>query len=136
MLAFGTFDLLHPGHRSFLRQARRFGKELTVVVARDDNAEKLKGRRPMQDQDTRLANVARLPFVSKAMLGQADINHRYRLIKELKPDVIALGYDQYLLTLKLEDDLKALGLPTKVMRCKAYRPDVYKSSALRDKLGA
>lgn len=134
VLAFGTFDLLHPGHLSFLRQARRLGTELIVVVARDANAEKLKGRRPIQDETTRLAQVSRLPFVTQAMLGQEKLEHRFGLIKQLQPDVIALGYDQFLMTMKLERDLKTLGLHTTIVRCRAFRPDLYKSNLLRPKV--
>ncbi|MDP3985933.1 MAG: adenylyltransferase/cytidyltransferase family protein [Candidatus Veblenbacteria bacterium] len=134
VLAFGTFDLLHAGHLSFLRQARKLGRELYAVVARDKNSEKLKGRKPLQNENARLAGVSRLPFVTKALLGQAELSHRYQLVREIDPDVIALGYDQFLLTTTLEQDLKILGLNIKLVRLKPYRADHYKSSILRAKL--
>jgi len=35
VMVFGTFDIFHPGHRSFLNQAKKYGNYLIVVVARD-----------------------------------------------------------------------------------------------------
>lgn len=134
VLVFGTFDLLHPGHLSFLRQARDLARELYVVVARDKNSEKLKGRRPVQNEDLRLNALAKLPFVTKAMLGQAELNHRYQLVSETNPNIIALGYDQFLLTTTLEKDLLSLGLDIKLIRLKPYKADRYKSSILRQGL--
>jgi len=133
VLVFGTFDLLHAGHLSFLRQARKLGHELIVVVARDANAEKLKGKKPVQNEQTRLNAIMKLPFVTKAMLGQAELNHRYKLVQQINPDVIALGYDQFLLTTRLKEDLASLGLTVQIVRLKPYRADRYKSSILRKK---
>jgi len=135
VLVFGTFDLLHAGHLSFFRQARKLGCELYVVVARDNNAEKLKGKRPVQSEQIRLSAVAKLPFVTKAMLGQVELDHRYQLVREIKPDVIALGYDQFLLTTNLKEDLKALGLEINIRRLKPYHAERYKSTILRNQLG-
>lgn len=135
VLVFGTFDLLHPGHLSFLRQARELGHKLYVVVARDKNAEKLKGRKPIQNEQIRLRAVSKLPFITQALLGQIELNHRYRLVKEINPDIIALGYDQFLLTTTLEKDLAAMGLKTRLVRLKPYKADRYKSTILRRELG-
>ncbi len=134
VLVFGTFDLLHPGHLSFLRQARDLARELYVVVARDKNSEKLKGRRPIQNEELRLNAVSKLPFVTKAMFGQIELDHRYKLVGDINPNVIALGYDQFLLTTTLEKDLANLGLDIKLTRLKPYRADKYKSSILRQSL--
>ncbi len=135
VLVFGTFDLLHPGHLSFLRQARKLGKELYVVVARDENSKKLKGRKPIQNEQFRLNAIAKLPFVTRALLGQKEINHRYKLVKEINPGIIALGYDQFLMTTTLKNDLIALGLNNIIIkRLKPYQAHLYKSSILRKKL--
>lgn len=131
VLVFGTFDLLHPGHLSFLRQARKLGAELIVVVARDKNSAKLKGRLPIQNEQLRLRAITKLPFVNKAILGQEELNHRYNLVKEISPGIIALGYDQFLLTTTLANDLKTIGLNVEIIRLKPYRADKYKSSILR-----
>lgn len=57
VMAFGTFDLFHPGHVFYLSEAERYGDDLIVVIARDNRVEKLKGRRPKDDEQTRQKNV-------------------------------------------------------------------------------
>ncbi len=131
ILAFGTFDLLHPGHRYFLRQAKQLGKELVVVVARDKNVLRLKGYLPEQNERTRLRAVRRLQFVTRATLGQREFNHRYTLVRKLKPDIIVLGYDQSTRAQSFARDLGHLGLKPKLVRIRAFHPERYKSSLLR-----
>jgi FAD synthetase len=123
-MVFGVFDLLHPGHVSFLRQAKRLGDFLIVSVARDLNVEKVKGRKPAQNEKQRLNKVSRLPFVNKAVLG--GVKNAIPHIKKEKPDVIALGYDQ-----KSYVDLKQLKKVAKVVRLKPFKPRIFKSSRLR-----
>jgi FAD synthetase len=134
VLAFGTFDLLHPGHRNFLRNASKLGKKLVVVVARDRNVWKLKNKRPTQGERARLRAVRKLSFVSRATLGQREFNHRYNLVQKLKPDIIALGYDQLTRTSSLAKDLRKLGQAVKIVRLKPFHPERYKSSLLRARL--
>ena len=131
VLVFGTFDLLHPGHRWFLRAAKRLGRELVVVVARDHNVLKLKGRLPLQKEQTRLKAVRKVKLVTQAQLGQREFNHRYTLVKKLKPDVLALGYDQMTRTTSLAKDLRKVGLRPKLVRLKPFHPERYKSSLIK-----
>jgi FAD synthetase len=96
VLASGVFDLLHLGHVKFLEEAKRAGgpnSELVVIVARDSTVEKTKGRRPIMSEDQRRALVESLKVVDWALLGfeTLDIGE---VIAKVKPDVIALGYDQ------------------------------------------
>lgn len=131
VLAFGTFDLLHPGHCWFLRHAKRLGSKLIVVVARDANVLRLKGRRTIQGERLRLRAVRQLSCVTRATLGQREFNHRYALVHKLKPDIIALGYDQHTRTRSLQRDLAALGLRPKLVRIGSFHPERYKSSLLK-----
>jgi len=96
VLASGVFDLLHLGHVKFLEEAKRVGgpkSELIVIVATDKTVEKTKGRKPIMAEDQRRTLVESLKVVDKAMLGfeTLDIDE---IISKVKPDVIALGYDQ------------------------------------------
>jgi FAD synthetase len=96
VLASGVFDLLHLGHVKFLEEAKRAGgpkSELIVIVATDKTVEKTKGRKPIMAEDQRRALVESLKVVDKAFLGfeTLDISE---IISKVKPDVIALGYDQ------------------------------------------
>jgi FAD synthetase len=86
VMATGVFDLLHLGHVYFLKEAKKLGDELVVVVATDKTAKKLK-HVPITPEDMRVKLVAELKPVDKAVLGYED--DRYRIVKELKPDIIA-----------------------------------------------
>jgi len=96
VLASGTFDLLHLGHVKYLEEAKKAGgknTKLVVIVARDKTVEKRKGGKPIMPEEHRRALVESLKVVDEAILGyeRFDIG---AVIEELKPDVIAVGYDQ------------------------------------------
>lgn len=131
ILAFGVFDLLHPGHLAFLKQARRLGNELVVVVTRDDVAKQEKGRRPRLSVRERMELVAGVRWVDRVVMG--DPPQRYfSVIRRLKPDIIAIGYDQPCDVPSFRKTLTALGLPhTRIVRLKEYKGHRYHSSRLR-----
>ena len=131
VLVFGTFDLLHAGHRSFLRQARGLGGELIVAIGRDRIVQKLKGRRPVHTEIRRQKLVEMLPIVGLAILAPRDPRRRFDFIRRLKPHTIALGYDQTHYTERLADDLKRRGLRIRLVRLRPYRAKRYKTSLLR-----
>lgn len=125
VMAFGTFDCLHQGHRNFLKQAKANGDELIVVVARDATVASVKGHRPMQPEGERLRKVQTLPGVNVAVLGE--LGDKYEVIRRFQPDAICLGYDQQAFT----DRLAATFPQIKIHRLKAYHPERYKSSRRR-----
>ncbi len=128
VMVFGVFDLLHPGHISFLKQAKKFGS-LIVSVARDKNVKKVKGKLPVFDEKKRIEHVKQLKLANKVVLGadKDPIPH----IKKEKPDIIALGYDQGTYVKNLSEQLQKVGLKTNVIRLKPFRPEVFKSSIIR-----
>lgn len=131
IMVFGTFDIVHPGHEHFFTQARSLAEDshLIVSVARDSAAQRTRGTAPRHGEQDRLKKIAAHPLVERAMLGD-EAGYIEHIAKE-KPDIIALGYDQdgeYVEN--LEKDLQAVGLATRVVRLKAHRPDVYKTSRL------
>lgn len=128
VLCFGTFDGLHPGHEDYFRQAKELGDRLVVVVARDETVKIVKSRASVQDESTRLRAVEQHPLVDEARLGWP--GDKYRVIEDVRPDIILLGYDQQAFTETLEETLRSRGLSCKVVRATAYKPDVYKSSKL------
>lgn len=96
VLASGVFDLLHLGHVRFLEDAKKAGgpdAKLIVIVAKDSTAEKLKGKKPIMNEDQRRALVESLRVVDEAVLGYEGLDIG-EVIARIKPDVIALGYDQ------------------------------------------
>lgn len=128
VLVFGTFDKLHDGHLSFLRQAREHGK-LTVVVTRDSNVKKIKKKKPAQNERKRVTNVKK--FADKVMLGEKKVT--YRLIKKINPDLICIGYDQKPTIAQARKILERLGMKNvKLKKMKPHKPKFYKSSLLNE----
>lgn len=134
VLVFGTFDILHPGHRDMFRQARALADnvKLIVSVARDKNVVRIKGRAPRHDEHARLERVKALPEVSRATLG--GIREHMPHIIRLNPDIIALGYDQKAYVAGLRQELRAAGLKTKVVRLNPFHPEKFKSSFMNHKV--
>jgi|GEM_PF-900733 mutator protein MutT len=100
VLTFGTFDQLDTEHRFFLEEAAEFGDRLVVAVARDRHVEQLKGKRPLENEQTRLQNVEKLVAVDQAVLCD-EVLGDYRVIDTIRPDRIVIGFDQK----ALDDDL-------------------------------
>ena len=112
VLATGTFDLLHPGHVYFLTQARALGDELFVIVGRDSNV--THKQKPIVPEVQRLEMIDALEMVNKALLGsEKDI---FEPLKQIRPDIITLGYDQYFDTNDLETEITKRGIFAKVVR--------------------
>lgn len=113
VMATGVFDLLHPGHLYFLTEARRLGDELVVVVARDQTARRLK-HEPYVPEHIRREMVESLKPVDRAILGSTtDI---YATVVDVKPDIIALGYDQRFNEREVESECARRGVPARVVR--------------------
>lgn len=127
VLVFGTFDILHPGHKYFLIQAKKHGNLLFVVVARDLTVKQIKKEFPVNNETERLKAVQVLGYVNKAMLGSTDMD-KYKIIEEIKPDIICLGYDQKAFVDDLQAELEKRGLKPMIVRIKAYKPDEQRSS--------
>ncbi len=125
VLAFGTFDRLHPGHEYFLSEAKKLGDYLVVVVALDETVQLVKNRSAKQNQTERLENVEKNHNVDKARLGNS--GDKYKVIEEEKPDIIALGYDQHAFTDQLEIKF---GKTLPIIRIDSFFPEKYKSSKM------
>ena len=123
VMAFGTFDGLHPGHRHYLESARSYGDELVVVVARDRNVRRLKRKRPEQKERARLAAVAGTGLADRVYLGRRF--NRYKILRKQQPDVVCLGYDQ-----AADEKELARQFAGRIVRLDAYQPDKYKSSLM------
>ena len=96
VIASGVFDLLHLGHVRFLEEAKKAGgpeAELIVIIARDSTVLKRKGEEPVMPENQRCALVDSLKVVDCAMLGFEGFDMG-KVVEKIKPDVIAVGYDQ------------------------------------------
>ena len=92
-ITFSTFDLLHAGHLHYVEQAKSLGDELIVVVAHDDTVRKQK-HEPVTNQELRRRMVEGLKPVDKAIVGNPPSEPIFDILNTVKPDIIALGYDQ------------------------------------------
>ena len=129
VMVFGTFDVFHKGHQIFLKQARKLGEFLIVVVALDKTVRKVKKHKTRNSEAKRLLTVKKSGLVDKVILG--NLTDKYAVIKKYKPDVIGLGYDQDIFTSELQDRLAEFKLDkTRIIRLKSYYPKKYKSSLL------
>lgn len=92
VLAEGCFDILHIGHISYLKEAKKQGDVLFVAVNSDRTVRILKGKeRPVFPLKERLEIVASLEFVDYAFMY--DSTSTNKLLKEIKPDIYAKGTD-------------------------------------------
>ena len=131
VMATGVFDLLHPGHVFFLTEARKLGDELVVVVARDQTARRLK-HEPYVPEHLRREMVESLKPVDRAVLGSAtDI---YATVEQLKPEIIALGYNQLWNVKEVEAECARRGVPVKVVRLTARPHDELATRKLIDRI--
>ncbi len=114
VLASGVFDIIHPGHVYFLKEARALGDHLTVLVTSDGHAERTK-RKPHHAADKRASLVKSLEFVDDVFVGSDPYSLRLSL-EASNPDVIALGHDQQLDEEFLKEEAAQLGWAVEVMR--------------------
>ena len=117
-MATGTFDLLHMGHIYYLKEAKKLGDRLAVVVSTDSTVRRLK-HEPINSEQIRLALIKELKIVDEAYIGhEEDI---YEIVKEIKPDIIALGFDQYHDEKTIRTELKKRNINAKVVRLSEFK---------------
>lgn len=129
VMVFGTFDYLHAGHENLFIQARELGDEIVAIIARDKTVRNIKGETPDHNEKERLENLKNTGWAEMVFLGNP--KDKTKVIKEYRPDIIALGYDQFAFTYRLEKFLMDIKLDAKIVRLKPYRPDMYKSSIIK-----
>jgi D-beta-D-heptose 7-phosphate kinase/D-beta-D-heptose 1-phosphate adenosyltransferase len=89
----GVFDLLHPGHVRYLKEARQSGDALIVAVNSDRSVRTLdKGAdRPLTPDVERAEVVAALDCVDATVIF--DEPTPYEIVRALQPDVLVKGAD-------------------------------------------
>lgn len=131
ILAFGSFDPLHEGHRDFLHQAKALGTHLTVVVAPNEAIATNKGYTPFSSLEDRIEAVKALKIADTVLPGTTTADP-YQLLRDLAFDVIAIGYDQLPNDEIIRRELDVRGKQqVQILRLQPFHPEKYKSSFIR-----
>jgi cytidyltransferase-like protein len=121
VLAGGVFDIIHPGHIHTLNAAKSLGDVLVVVVATDNTAVKMKKRRPLHSKEQRQELVNSLIMVDLCLIGQED--DIFKTVNLVKPQIIALGYDQVHQEKFIIEGCKKIDLDARVARLQSPIPE-------------
>lgn len=127
VMVFGTFDLLHEGHRFLVEEARKRGR-VTVVVARASNVERIKGKPPDESDEERMAALRTAFPDVRVILG--DARDFLKPLRDEQPDLLLFGYDQ-----ALPPGISEQDLPCPLERAGAFRPEIFKSSLMKKRKG-
>jgi len=125
VLAGGVFDIIHPGHIHTLNAAKALGGILVVAIATDKTAKKMKKRSPLHTQELRRELVSCLSMVDKAIVGHED--DIFQTVKEVKPNIIVLGYDQIHQEKFISDGCKRINLNVEIVRLESPVPHLSSS---------
>ena len=121
VLAGGVFDIIHPGHIYTLNAAKALGDILVVVVATDNTSVRMKKRKPLHSQKQRQELVESLSMVDLCLVGQED--DMFKTVNRVRPQIIALGYDQVHQEKFIKDGCKRIELEASVARLQSPIPD-------------
>ena len=125
VLAGGVFDIIHPGHINTLNAAKNLGDVLVVVVATDKTALKMKKRKPLHNAQLRQELVSSLSMVDLCIIGDED--NIFRTVDLVKPNIIALGYDQTHQEKYITDGCRKINLDVTVARLESPSPETSSS---------
>ena len=125
VLAGGVFDIIHPGHINTLNAAKNLGDVLVVVVATDKTALKMNKRNPLHNAQLRQELVSSLSMVDLCIIGDED--NIFRTVDLVKPNIIALGYDQTHQEKYITDGCRKINLDVTVARLESPRPETSSS---------
>lgn len=125
-LLFGVFDGLHAGHKFFISEAEARCDELTVIVAPDSAVKELKGKEPLEKLDERIRALSEWNRALDVRAGD-ERNGSWKVVRDERPNVIFLGYDQR----DLAKEVESFGIRTVILG--AHEPEKYKSSLLNGK---
>jgi FAD synthetase len=124
IVATGTFDILHPGHLFYLRESKKLGDELWVIIAREQNV--IHKPRPIVPEEQRLKMILGLRCVDHAILGdKIDI---FRPIVEIGPEVVTIGFNQKYSEKWLTSQMRERGICADVVRIGPFCDSAFNSS--------
>ena len=125
VLAGGVFDIIHPGHIHTLNDAKKLGDVLVVVIATDKTAIKMKKREPLHSAELRRELVSSLSMVDLCIIGNEE--NIFKTVDLVKPQIIAIGYDQTHQEKFITEGCKKINLDVTVARLESPRPETSSS---------
>lgn len=133
VLAGGCFDIVHPGHIAFFEKAKQAGDILIVVVESDEAVRKIKGEdRPintLQDRARTISAIHPVDYVIPLPFFESDKNY-FRLVKTIKPDIIAVTGGDPLYSIKSKQAEAVNGRVVEVIE----RIQDYSTTKIADKI--
>ena len=128
VMGFGTFDAVHPGHLFYLGELGKLGDELLIVIARDANVERIKGKPPHFTEEERKQAVVQTGLADRVILG----NHGdvLQVLRDFQPDFLGFGYDQRVNIEELKEKFPEI----EMIRLDSHEPHKYKSSLIKEAL--
>jgi cytidyltransferase-like protein len=124
----GTFEVIHAGHLYTIQEAKKLGDILVVVVARDITVRKRKKREPIAPEEERVKVAGAIRQVDAAILGSE--TNIYDTLERVKPDIVALGYDQYHAEEDIVREARRRGMEISVTRLDSPFPTLKTSKIL------
>ncbi|MGY4385110.1 rfaE bifunctional protein nucleotidyltransferase chain/domain [Pedobacter sp. UYP24] len=110
----GCFDIIHPGHISYLGEAASYGDVLVVGLNTDRSVKELKGEsRPINDEFSRSQLLASMFFIDAVVLF--DDETPAELIELVEPDVLVKGGDYNIETIVGAKEVLEKGGEVKVL---------------------
>ena len=94
VFCWGTFDILHQGHLEFLKDAKRHGNRLAVIVITDATCYENKGRMPKHTQAERGRALESMPIVDEVILASGELEKDIERYASMRPYAFVFGYDQ------------------------------------------
>lgn len=126
----GGFEVIHHGHIYTIEKARSLGDMLVVAVATDSTIRRRKAREPIANEEERARMLSSLRQVDAAVIGsEGDI---FETLVKVKPDIVALGYDQYHSESDVAKGAEKRGVNVRIVRLGASDRRVKTSSLLSD----
>lgn len=130
VVAFGTFDIIHPGHLYYLEYALGLGDRLIAVITPDAVALRSKGAKPLFTERERMRIISSLRCVDRVVLGDSDGS--WRNVMRCSPDSVCFGYDQKAAIRAFREHVsKVSAMPVAVHMAPAFRPQRYHSAHLK-----
>lgn len=128
-MVFGVFDRLHDGHRYFLKQAKALGDKLVIIVTDDEMVFSLKKKMPTHSLAERIKNIENEKIGDEIFPSDKKPN-QWIIIREIKPDIIALGHDQDALEAVLKEKKADFTFNFELVKIPGHETHIYHTSLL------